>query len=214
MKRLILALALLLGAAVAARADDEDVSIRGNFPQLLARGETTVQMANRIAVLIANLDRKIAPPCGMKRIFEFSGADFVDINDVSRRIETGQAGGVWRFIVTGKGCWSPRRHNIFVFDRGVKPADLRLGVPGASQAGVKHQQDATQIVLREANRAAAQTNCDDRAFIVDTLVVHARKVGQSWDETWTTSACEVQRKWSVMFKPEADKMRISVIPTS
>jgi hypothetical protein len=117
-------------------------------------------------------------------------------------------------VIQGKGCWSPRRHNVFVFDRGVAPADLRLGVPGASSAGIKHQQDATQIVLREANRAAAQTNCDERAFIVDTVVTHARKPGQAWDETWTTGACEVQRKWSVMFKPEADKMRIAVVPTS
>jgi hypothetical protein len=214
MIRLLLVLGALLGLGGLARAADEDISIRGNFPQLLARGETTVQMANRIAILIAPLDQRIAPPCGMKRIFEFSGADYVDLNDVSRRAETGRPSGVWRFLIVGKGCWSPRRHNVFVFDRGAKPAELRLGVPGASSAGVKHQQDATQIVLREANRAAAQTECDERAFIVDTVVNHARKAGQSWDETWTTSACEVPRKWLVMFKPEADKMRISVIPTS
>lgn len=214
MKRFIVLLAVALCAAAGARAAEEDVSIRGNFPQLLARGETTVQMANRVAVLIANLDRKIAPPCGMKRIFEFAGADHVDINDVSRRVETGQPGGVWRFVIIAKGCWTPRRHNVFVFDRGATPAELRLGVPGNSAAGVKHQQDATQMVLREANRMGAQSNCDERAFIVETAVTRARAVGQAWDESWTTSACEVQRKWAVMFKPEGDKMRIAVVPAN
>ena len=214
MKRLILVLGALLCLAGAARAAEEDVSIRGNFPQLLARGETTVQMAQRIAALIAPLDRLIAPPCGMKRYFDFAGSDYVDMNDVSRRIDPGQPGGVWRLVVTGKGCWSPRMHNIFVFSRGASPASLRLGVPGRSDAGIKHQQDATQIVLRESNRAAAQTNCDERAFIVDTVVTRARKPGQPWDEMWTTSACEIQRKWSVMFKPEVDKMRIAVVPAT
>ena len=77
------------GLASAARAAEEDVVIRGNFPQMLARGETTTQMAQRIAVLIGGLDRLIAPPCGMKRIFEFAGADHVDVNDISRRVDPG-----------------------------------------------------------------------------------------------------------------------------
>ena len=48
-------LAFVLGLTPAL-ADEENVSIRGNFPQLLARGETTPQMANRIAVALINLD--------------------------------------------------------------------------------------------------------------------------------------------------------------
>lgn len=213
MKRLILLLTSLLCLAGAAGAADEDVSIRGNFPQLLARGETTTQMAQRIAVLIANLDRKIAPPCGMKRIFEFAGADHVDVNDISRSVDPGQPG-VWRIVVTGKGCWSPRTHNVFLFSRGASPAALRLGVPGRSVAGVKHQQDATQMVLREANRIAAQTNCDERAFIVEASVAHARQPSKAWDETWSASTCEVTRKFTVMFAPQAEKMRISVVPAN
>jgi hypothetical protein len=213
MKRLILVLVSLLSLAGAAQAQtkEEDVSIRGNFPQLLAQGETIVQMSNRIAVLLINLDRLIAPPCGMKRIFVFAGADHVDVNDVSRRLDPAQPG-VWRLVVQGKGCWTPRTHNIFVFPRGASPAELRLGVPGGSSAGVKHQQDATRMILREANSIAAHTNCDERAFIVDTAVTKPRRPGQAWTESWTTSACEVQRKFTVTFAPEAGKMRIMVVP--
>jgi hypothetical protein len=121
---------------------------------------------------------------------------------------------VWRLLILGKGCWTDRRHNVFVFDRGAQPAELRLGVPGGSSAGVKHQQDATQIVLREANRIAAQTNCDERAFIVDTAVTRARKPDKAWDELWTVSACEIQRKFAVTFAPEGAKMRIMVVPAN
>lgn len=214
MTRLILAAVLLLGFAGAAQAQkEEDVSIRGNFPQLLARGETVVEMSNRIAVLLINLDRFIAPPCGMKRIFEFAGADYVDLNDVSRKLDPRQAGGgVWRLVVHGKGCWSPRIHNVFVFPRGGLPAELRLGVPGGSSAGVKHQQDATRMVLREANSIAARSNCEDRSFIVDTTVTRRRVTNKPWTETWTTSACEIQRKFTVTFTPEGGKMRIMVVP--
>jgi hypothetical protein len=213
MKRLILAFAALLGLAGAAWAQQqEDVSIRGQFPQLLARGETVAEMANRIAVLLINLDRLIAPPCGMRRIFEFAGAEHVDVNDTSLRIAQSKPGGVWRLVVTGKGCWTPRTHNVFLFPRGGSPAELRLGVPGNSVAGVKHQQDATRMVLREANSIAAHTNCDERAFLVEATVSKARRPAQPWTETWTASACEIQRKFTVTFTPEADKMRIMVVP--
>lgn len=212
MTRLFLALICVMCLAGAAAAQEEDVSIRGNFPQVLAQGETVVAMSNRIAVKLITLDRLIAPPCGMKRIFEFAGADHVDLDDVSRRVEPGQPGGVWRLVVHGKGCWTPRVHNIFVFPRGASPAELRVGVPGGSAAGVKHQQDATRMVLREANSIAARTNCDDRAFIVDTVATKRRQPGKPWTETWTTSACEIQRKFTVTFTPEAGKMRIMVVP--
>lgn len=213
MTRLILLLTAVLCAVGAGRAaQDEDISIRGQFPQLLARGETTAQMANRIAILIAPLDRLIAPPCGMKRFFDFAGADYVDVNDVSRRLDPGHPG-VWRIVVTGKGCWSPRTHNVFVFSRGGSPASLRLGAPGRSSAGVKHQQDATQMVLREANSIAVRgANCDERAFIVDTSVTTPRRPGKAWNESWSTSACQNIRKFDVTFTPEADKMRIMVVP--
>jgi hypothetical protein len=210
MKRLIVLAALAFWAAGIARAEEE-VVIRGNFPQMLARGETTTQMAQRIAQLIGGLDRRIAPPCGMKRIFQFAGADYVDMNDISRRLDPGQPG-VWRIVVTGKGCWTARTHNVFVFSRGNSPASLRLGVPGRSVAGVKHQQDATQIVLRLANGVAMRSNCDERAFIVEAEVVRARRPDKDWDERWTASACDVARKYTVMFVPEDGKMRISVIP--
>jgi len=210
MRRLIAVLALALCFAGPALAQDEN-SIRGNFPQLLARGETTAEMAQRIAVLIAGLDRRIAPPCGMKRIFEFAGADYFDTNDISRRVDPGQPG-VWRIAVTGKGCWTPRTHNVFLFSRGASPAALRLGVPGRSVAGVKHQQDATQIVLRQANGIAMRGNCDERAFLVEASVLRPRLPGKGWDETWSASACDITRKFTVMFEPQGEKMRISVVP--
>jgi hypothetical protein len=208
MTRLILALVSILLFAGAARAE-EDVSIRGNFPQVLARGETVVQMANRIAVLLINLDRKIAPPCGMKRVFEFSGADYYDENDLTKRIEPNRRG-VWRLVVTGKGCWSPRMHNVFLYPRVGVPAGLRLGVPGRSVAGVRLQGEATQLVLREANGIAMRANCDEPAFLVDTVVTKARKRGQAWTEYWSASACEVTRRFAVMFTPEGAKTRIAV----
>jgi hypothetical protein len=208
MTRLILALVSILLFAGAARAE-EDVSIRGNFPQVLARGETVVQMANRIAVLLINLDRKIAPPCGMKRVFEFSGADYYDENDLTKRIEPNRRG-VWRLVVTGKGCWSPRMHNVFLYPRVGVPAGLRLGVPGRSVAGVRLQGEATQLVLREANGIAMRANCDEPAFLVDTVVTKARKPGQAWTEYWSASACEVTRRFAVMFTPEGAKTRIAV----
>lgn len=211
MKRLILLVALFAWAAGGARARDEDIVIRGNFPQMLARGETTTQMAQRIAVLIGGLDQRIAPPCGMKRIFEFAGADYVDVNDISRRVDPGQTG-VWRIVVAAKGCWTTRTHNVFLFSRGASPASLRLGVPGRSVAGVKHQQDATQIVLRLANGTAMRGNCEERAFIVEAAVARARATGKAWDETWSARACEITRTYTVMFAPEGEKMRISVIP--
>jgi hypothetical protein len=210
MKRFILAVisVLCLGAPAFA-AQDEDISIRGNFPQILARGETTPQMAQRIAVLIAPLDRKIAPPCGMKRIFEFAGADYYDTNDLSHKIDPSRRG-VWRLVIAGKGCWAPRIHNVFLYSRVGVPAGLRLGVPGRSVAGVKHQADATQLVLREANGIAMRGNCDEPAFLVDTTPTVVRQPGKAWTEVWSASACEVTRKFAVMFTPEGQKMRIAV----
>jgi hypothetical protein len=176
---------------------------------VLARGETVVEMANRIAALLINLDRKIAPPCGMKRIFEFAGADHFDADDLTKRTDPGQRG-VWRFMVTGKGCWTPRMHNVFLFPVVGARARLVLGVPGRSVAGVRHQGEATALVLREANGIAMRANCQDPAFLVDTALETARKPGQPWTEYWSASACEVTRRFMVMFTPEGPKMRIAV----
>ena len=211
MMRILAALLALVIAAGPARASDENVSIRGNFPQLLARGETTSQMANRIAVLLINLDRMIAPPCGMKRIFEFSGADHVDESDLSLRVDPARPG-VWRFVILGRGCWSDRVHNVFVYPRGTRPAELRAGAPGRSVAGPRLQQQAMQLVFREANGIAMRAGCEDPAFLADTSVRKARRPGQAWEEIWSATACEVTRKFLVMFTPEAGgKTRVAVV---
>ena len=199
---------LTLGAGVASA--EEDVSIRGNFPQLLARGETTPQMANRIAVALINLDRLIAPPCGMKRVFTFSGADYVDEGDLGARVDPAKPG-VWRFVVIGHGCWTNRVHNVFVYPRGTNPAALRAGVPGRSVAGPKYQGEALQLVFREANAIAIRSNCDEGAFISDTNVTKVRRPGQPWEEVWMATACEVTRKFLVMFTPDGQKMRLAVV---
>jgi hypothetical protein len=208
MTRILLALAALLSFAALARAEEE-VIVRGQFPQILARGETVVQMANRMAATMINLDRLIAPPCGMKRIFEFAGADYYDENDLTRRIEPSQRG-VWRIAVRAKGCWSPRLHNVFLYPRVGAPAGLRLGVPGRSVAGVRLQAEAIGLVLREANGIAMRGSCEDPAFLVDSVVTKARVPGKPWVETWSASACEVTRKFAVMFTPEGTKTRIGV----
>jgi hypothetical protein len=53
-------------------------------------------------------------------------------------------------------------------------------------------------------------NCDEPAFLVDTVVTKARATGKPWDESWSASACEVTRKFAVMFTPEGSKTRIGV----
>lgn len=208
-RTLVAAIGLLFLSGVAVA--EEDVSIRGNFPQLLARGETTPQMANRIAVLLINLDRLIAPPCGMKRTFEFGGAEYVDADDLSVRLDPSRPG-VWRLLVIAHGCWANRSHNVFVYPRGAAPAELRAGVPGRSVAGLKYQQQTLALVFRLANGMASQSHCDERAFISDTNVSVARKPNMPWQEIWSATACEVTRKFLVMYKPEGGKMRISVVP--
>jgi hypothetical protein len=202
---LALVFLLLIGQAWA----EEDVSIRGNFPQRLARGETTPQMANRIAVVLINLDRLIAPPCGRKRVFEFAGADYVDLNDLSVRVDPAKLG-VWRLVVLGKGCWATRTHNVFVFPRGVAPAEIRAGAPGRTVAGLKYQQQAMQLVFREANGIAIRLNCDEAAFLADTVVTKFRRAGKPWEEIWSATACDITRKFLVMFTPEGEKMRVAV----
>lgn len=208
MKHVLIALTVLLSVASTARAE-EDVIIRGQFPQILARGETVVQMANRMAAILINLDRFIAPPCRMKRVFEFAGADYYDESDLTKRIEPSRKG-VWRIAVTGKGCWSPRSHNIFLYPRVGVPAGLRLGVPGRTVAGPRLQAEAIGLVLREANGIAMRGNCEDPAFLVDSVVTKARLPGKPWTESWSASACDVTRKFAVMFTPEGKKTRIGV----
>jgi hypothetical protein len=206
----LVVLAALLGRAAPVHASDEDVSIRGNFPQLLARGETTVQMANRIAVLLINLDRLIAPPCGMKRVFEFAGADHVDVDDLTVRVDPAKPG-VWRLAIRGRGCWTDRVHNVFVYPRGAQPAELRAGVPGQSVAGPRLQGQAMQLVFREANGIAIRSGCEDPAFLADTSVRKVRRPGQAWEELWSATACEVTRKFLVMFTPEGEgRTRVAV----
>lgn len=210
MNRILATLLAIVLVAAPAVAQEENVSIRGNFPQLLARGETTPQMANRIAVLLINLDRMIAPPCGMRRVFEFSGADHVEEGDLSLRVDPAKPG-VWRFVIVGRGCWSDRVHNVFVYPRGVQPAELRAGVPGRSVAGPRLQQQAMQLVFREANGIAMRAGCEDPAFLADTSVRKVRRAGQPWEEVWSATACEVTRKFLVMFTPEAaGKTRVAV----
>jgi len=206
----LVAFGALVGSAPPVLASDEDVSIRGNFPQMLARGETTVQMANRIAVLLINLDRLIAPPCGMKRVFEFAGADHVDADDLTLRVDPAQPG-VWRLAVRGRGCWADRLHNVFVYPRGAQPAELRAGAPGQSVAGPRLQGQAMQLVFREANGLAIRSGCEDPAFLSDTSVRKVRRPGQAWEELWSATACEVTRKFLVMFTPEAGgRTRVAV----
>ena len=167
-------------------------------------------MANRIAVALISLDRLIAPPCGMKRVFEFAGADHVDADDLSVRVDPAKPG-VWRLVVIGHGCWANRVHNVFVFPRGASPADIRAAAPGRTVAGPRYQQQAMQMVFREANGIAIRAHCDSAAFLSDTNVRKVRRPGQPWEENWSATACDITRKFLVMFTPEKGKMRIAVV---
>ena len=204
---------LVVAAALSATAfadDAEDVRVRGDLPHMLAQGETSVQLAQRIARTIGVLDRRIAPPCGMSRIFELAGAEHFDVDDLTKHVDPNQPG-VWRISVYGKGCWTTRLHTVFLFPRGPAPADLRAGVPGRSIAGVKHQQSATQLVLRQANGIAQSLKCGSSAFLTDSQLATAHIAGKAWSETWSAQACSVTRTFTVTFTPQGTQMRITAV---
>jgi hypothetical protein len=56
-----------------------------------------------------------------------------------------------------------------------------------------------------------RANCEEPAFLVDSVVNKARVAGKPWVETWSASACEITRKFAVMFTPEGGKTRIGVV---
>jgi len=204
------AAAALAMAAVAFAGDQEDVRVRGDIPHMLAQGETSILLAQRIAQTIGVLDRRIAPPCGMQRIFELAGAEHFDIDDLTKAVDPNKPG-VWRIAVYGKGCWATRLHNVFLFPRGTVPAALRAGVPGRTIAGVKYQQSATQLVLRQANGIASRLHCGSPAFLTDSQVPFARVSGKAWSETWSAQACNVTRAFNVTFTPQGTQMRIAAV---
>ena len=197
-------------AADQIESSQEDVRVRGDIPHMLAQGETSVQLAQRIAQTIGVLDRRIAPPCGMQRVFELAGAEHYDMNDLTVHVDPNKPG-VWRISVYGKGCWATRLHNVYLFPRGPAPAELRAGVPGRTIASVKYQQTATQLVLRQANGIAQRLNCGAPAFLTDSQVTTAHVAGKAWSETWSAQACTVTRTFTVTFTPQGTQMRITAV---
>jgi hypothetical protein len=206
-------LAAMVAVAFAAEQIDsnaEDVRVRGDLPHMLAQGETSVQLAQRIARTIGVLDRRIAPPCGMTRIFEIAGAEHFDMDDLTKPVDPNKPG-VWRISVYGKGCWATRLHNVYLFPRGPAPAELRAGVPGRTLASVKYQQSATQLVLRQANGIAQRLNCGSPAFLTDSQAVGPKVPGKAWTEKWLAQACNVTRTFLVTFTPQGTQMRIAAV---
>jgi len=215
--KLALAVAALIAAMAASAfaveqidSNAEDVRVRGDLPHMLAQGETSSQLAQRIAQAIGVLDRRIAPPCGMTRIFEIAGAEHFDVDDLTKQVDPNKPG-VWRISVYGKGCWTTRLHNVYLFPRGPSPAQLRAGVPGRTVAGVKYQQSATQLVLRQANGIAQRRNCGSPAFLTDSEPTANRIPGKPWTEKWSAQACTVTRKFDVTFTPEGTQMRVMAV---
>jgi hypothetical protein len=210
---LVLIVAAMVATIAAAFADDqseEDVRVRGDLPHMLAQGETSIQLAQRVAQTIGVLDRRIAPPCGMQRIFEIAGAEHFDMDDLTKPVDPNKPG-VWRISVYGKGCWATRLHNVYLFPRGTAPAGLRAGVPGRTIAGIKHQQSATQLVLRQANGIAQRLNCGSPAFLTDSQLSTAHVVGKAWSEKWSAQACGITRTFSVTFTPQGTQMRVTAV---
>ena len=197
-------------AAVAFADDEEDVRVRGDIPHMLAQGETSAQLAQRIAQTIGVLDRRIAPPCGMQRVFELAGAEHFDVDDLTKPVDPNKPG-VWRIAVYGKGCWTVRLHNVFLFPHGTAPAELRAGVPGRSIAGVKYQQSATQLVLRQANGIASRLHCGSPAFLTDSQIATPRVAGKAWSEKWSAQACGITRTFDVTFTPQGQQMRVAAV---
>jgi len=197
-------------AAEQIETSQEDVRVRGDLPHMLAQGETSVQLAQRIAQTIGVLDRRIAPPCGMTRIFEIVGAEHFDMDDLTKPVDPNRPG-VWRITVYGKGCWATRLHNVYLFTRGPAPAELRAGVPGRTLANVKYQQSATQLVLRQANGIAQRLNCGSPAFLTDSQISGPKVPGKAWIEKWWAQACGITRSFDVTFTPQGTQMRITAV---
>jgi hypothetical protein len=208
--------AALVATIASARAveqidvSQEDVRVRGSLPNMLAQGESGVQLAQRIAQTIGTLDRRIAPPCGMTRIFEIAGVEHFDVDDLTKQVDTNKPG-VWRVTVYGKGCWATRMHNVYLFPRSAAPAGLRAGVPGRTVAGVKYQQSATALVLRQANGIAQRSKCGSPAFLTDSQPKTAKVPGKPWTEKWTAQACNVSRNFDVTFTPDGTQMRVMAV---
>jgi hypothetical protein len=202
--------ALAATMATVAFAEEEDVRVRGDIPHMLAQGETSAQLAQRIAQTIGVLDRRIAPPCGMQRVFELAGAEHFDVDDLTKQVDPSRPG-VWRISLYGKGCWATRLHNVYLFPRGTAPADLRAGVPGRTVAGVKYQQSATQLVLRQANGIASRLHCGSPAFLTDSQVTTPHVPGKAWSEKWSAQACGITRTFDVTFTPQGSQMRVTAV---
>ena len=200
----------LATVATAFAEDAEDVRVRGDIPHMLAQGETSAQLAQRIAQTIGVLDRRIAPPCGMQRIFELAGAEHFDMDDLTVRVDPNKPG-VWRISVYGKGCWATRLHNVYLFPRTGAPAELRAGVPGRTIAAVKHQQSATQLVLWQANGIAQRLNCGSPAFLTDSEVKSTHVAGKAWNEKWSAQACGITRTFNITFTPQGKQMRVTAV---
>jgi hypothetical protein len=207
---IVAALVAMIATAFADEESEEDVRVRGDLPHMLAQGETSTQLAQRIAQTIGPLDRRIAPPCGMRRVFELAGAEHFDMDDLTVHVDPNKPG-VWRISVYGKGCWATRLHNVYLFSRGATPAELRAGVPGRTIAAVKHQQSATQLVLRQANGIAQRLHCGSPAFLTDSAVTTKRVAGKAWTEKWSAQACSVTRTFNVTFTPEGTQMHIMAV---
>lgn len=191
----------------------EDVRVRGTLPNMLAQGESGVQLAQRIAQTIGTLDRRIAPPCGMTRVFEIIAAEHYDVDDLTKLVDPNKPG-VWRVTVYGKGCWQQRLHNVYLFPRGPQPAELRAGVPGRTVAGVKYQQSATALVLRQANGMGQRAKCGSPAFLTDSQPKTVRVPGKAWTEKWTAQACNISRNFDVTFTPDGTQVRIMAVEAS
>ncbi len=210
---LVAILAATAPAAVAVEQIDqseEDVRVRGDLPHMLAQGETSVQLAQRIAQSIGVLDRRIAPPCGMQRVFDIAAAEHFDFDDLTKRVDPNKPG-VWRITVYGNGCWTTRMHNVYLFTRGPSPAELRAGAPGRTVASVKLQQSATQLVLRQANGIAQRLNCGSPAFLTDSQVKTSFAPGKAWTERWSAQACNVTRNFDVTFTPSGTQTKVMAV---
>ena len=154
MKSLILWRLIALSTAAQARAD-EDVSIRGNFPQLLARGETDV--ADGATVLRWPDQSRPADraACGMKRVFEFAGADYVDMNDLS-----GVSNRPARRLAprgTGQGVLDARARTMCFCFRAAprRPLRLRRAGPLGRRAQASAGCDAIGVSRSQRRRHAA-----------------------------------------------------------
>ena len=198
--RACLALAMLLTAGAAARADD------GIDPRFLSFVRSQAYQA---AVIKAATEQEQGLPgaCAAARyrptgdVAFFAPPQF----DGGNRI----VHGLWREQVEAEGCGTVVLLNIFSLATESGEPKLLGGLPGTTRADLPLQRQALLIAIRGVPDKASL--CHD-VRVVDTALAPDAPTGRTapWSETWTVLACDEAYPVPLRFTPSADGATIKV----